>query len=88
MSILGRGVGGGGGEGRRDNSALNLNVLSNDRPFFPVNRPRLFFMKTMVYSREEKAIVKIKDRKQRNKVIFNQKELSSKGEQLQDLQFG
>ena len=37
---------------------------------------------------KEKAIVKIKDRKQRNKVIFNQKELSSKGEQLQDLQFG
>ena len=37
---------------------------------------------------KEKVIVKIKDRNQKNKVIFNQKELSSKGEQLQDLQFG
>ena len=36
---------------------------------------------------KEKVIVKFKDIKQRNKVIFNRKELKSKGEQLQDLQF-
>ena len=37
---------------------------------------------------KEKVIVKFKDRKQRNKVIFSRKELKSKGEQLRDLQFG
>ena len=37
---------------------------------------------------KEKVIVKFKDRQQRNKVIFNWKELKSKGEQLRDLQFG
>ena len=37
---------------------------------------------------KEKVIVKFKDRQQRNKVIFNRKELKSKGEQLRDLQFG
>ena len=37
---------------------------------------------------KEKVIVKFKDRKQRNKVIFSCKELKSKGEQLQNLQFG
>ena len=37
---------------------------------------------------KEKVIVKFKNRKQRNKVIFSQKELISKGEQLRDLQFG
>ena len=31
---------------------------------------------------KEKVIVKFKDRKQRNKVIFSRKELKSKGEQL------
>ena len=34
---------------------------------------------------KEKVIVKFKDRKQRNKVIFSRKELKSKGEQLRDL---
>ena len=33
-------------------------------------------------------MVKFKDRKQRNKVIFSRKELKSKGEQLRELQFG
>ena len=37
---------------------------------------------------KEKVIVKFKDRKQRNKVIFNWKELKLKGEQLQELEFG
>ena len=37
---------------------------------------------------KEKVIVKFKDRKQRNKVIFTRKELNSKGEQLRELQFG
>ena len=37
---------------------------------------------------KEKVIVKFKDRKQRNKVIFSRKKLKSKGEQLRDLQFG
>ena len=37
---------------------------------------------------KEKVIVKFKDRKQRNKVIFTRKELKSKGEQLRELQFG
>ena len=37
---------------------------------------------------KEKVIVKFKDRKQRNKVIFSRKELKSKGEQLRELQFG
>ena len=37
---------------------------------------------------KEKVIVKFKNRKQRNKVIFSRKELRSKGEQLRDLQFG
>ena len=37
---------------------------------------------------KEKVIVKFKDRKQRNKVIFNRKELKSKEEKLRDLQFG
>ena len=36
----------------------------------------------------EKVIVKFKDRKQRNKVIFSRKDLKSKGENLGDLQFG
>ena len=35
---------------------------------------------------KEKVIVKFKDRKQRNKVIFSRKELKSKGEQLGELQ--
>ena len=37
---------------------------------------------------KEKVIVKFKDRKQRNKVIFSRKELKSKGKQLRELQFG
>ena len=37
---------------------------------------------------KEKVIVKFKDRKQRNKVIFSREELKLKGEQLRDLQFG
>ena len=37
---------------------------------------------------KEKIIVKFKDRKQRKKVIFNWKELKTKGEQLRDVQFG
>ena len=37
---------------------------------------------------KEKVIVKFKDRKQRNKVIFSRKELKSKEEQLRELQFG
>ena len=37
---------------------------------------------------KEKVIVKFKDRKQRNKVIFSQKEQKQKREQVQDLQFG
>ena len=37
---------------------------------------------------KEKVIFKFKDRQQRNKVIFNRKELKSKGEQLRELQFG
>ena len=37
---------------------------------------------------KEKVIVKFKDRKERNKVIFSRKELKSKGEQLRELQFG
>ena len=41
-----------------------------------------------IKNKEEKFIVKFKDRQQRNKVIFNRRELKSKGEQLQDLQFG
>ena len=36
---------------------------------------------------KEKVIVKFKDRKQRNKVIFSRKELKLKGEQLRNLQF-
>ena len=37
---------------------------------------------------KENVFVKFKDRKQRSKVIFNWKELKSKGEQLRDLKFG
>ena len=37
---------------------------------------------------KEKVIDRFKDRKQRNKVIFNRKELKLKGEQLRDLQSG
>ena len=37
---------------------------------------------------KEKVIVKFKDRKQRNKVIFSRKESKLKVEQLQELQFG
>ena len=37
---------------------------------------------------KEKVNGKFKDRQQRNKVIFNLKELKSKGEQQQDLHFG
>ena len=37
---------------------------------------------------KEKVFIKFKDRQQRNKVIFNRKELKSKGEQLRHLQFG
>ena len=37
---------------------------------------------------KEKVIVRFKDRKQRNKVIFSRKELNLKGDQLRDLQFG
>ena len=37
---------------------------------------------------KEKVIVKFKDRKQINKVIFSRKELKSKQKQLQNLQFG
>ena len=35
-----------------------------------------------------KVIVKFKDSKKTNKVMFNLKELKSKGEQLRNLQFG
>ena len=35
--------------------------------------------------KKKKVIVKFKDRKQRNKVIFSRKELKSKGEQLREL---
>ena len=37
---------------------------------------------------KEKVFIKFKDRQQRNKVIFNRKELKSNREQLRDLQFG
>ena len=37
---------------------------------------------------KEKVIVKFKDRKERNKVIFSRKELKLKREQLRELQFG
>ena len=43
----------------------------------PDNRQACHRMKN-----KEKIIVKFKDRKQRNKVIFSRKELKSKGEQL------
>ena len=36
---------------------------------------------------KEKVIVKFKDRKGRNKVIFSRKEPKSKGEKIRDLQF-
>ena len=41
-----------------------------------------------VFIQRTKRKIENKERKQKNKVIFNQKELKSKGEQLRDLQFG